>query len=180
MNCVNHRILRRAGAGFLAVAALLSLLAAEAQVSPKPAGGQPLRISMDFNEVELPAFVRFISELTGKKFVLDDKVTEKMKVSVFSPTKVTVDQAYSMFLAALEVSRLTALPKGNIIQIVPVGEVPPEREVFVYKLKHANAADLSTMLVNLTAKSQTAVLSPGTRPPLKPINEFDAPVSIFA
>jgi general secretion pathway protein D len=180
MNCVNHRILRRAGAGFLAVAALLSLLAAEAQVSPKPAGGQPLRISMDFNEVELPAFVRFMSELTGKNFVLDDKVTEKMKVSVFSPTKVTVDQAYSMFLAALEVSRLTALPKGNIIQIVPVGEVPPEREVFVYKLKHANAADLSTMLVNLTAKSQTAVLSPGTRPPLKPINEFDAPVSIFA
>lgn len=151
-----------------------------AQAPTKTASPPTVRISMDFNEVELPAFVRFISELTGKNFVLDDKISEKTKVSVFSPTKVTVDQAYSMFLAALEVSRLTALPKGNIIQIVPVGEVPPDRDVFVYKLKHANAAELSTMLVNLTAKSQTVTPTAGARPPLKPINEFEAPVSIFA
>ncbi len=179
MNCgkVPYRSLL---AGWLLAAALILPPAATAQTAGKTPAPQPVRISMDFNEVELPAFVRFMSELTGKNFVLDDKITDKVKVSVFSPTKVTVDQAYNMFLAALEVTRLTALPRGNIIQIVPVGEVPPDRDVFVYKLKHASAADLSTLLVNLTAKSQTVTTTPGGRPPLKPINEFEAPVSIFA
>src|SRR4249920_2020071 len=89
---------------------------------------QTPRVTLDFNEVELPVFVRFMSELTGKNFVLDDSIKKTSgKVSLFSPTKVTVDQAYNMFLAALEVSRLTAVPRGNIIQIVQTAEVPPER-----------------------------------------------------
>ncbi len=32
------------------------------------------KITLDFNEVEIPVFVRFISELTGKNFVLDEAI----------------------------------------------------------------------------------------------------------
>ena len=46
---------------------------------------------------------------------------------MYSPTKVTPDQAYSMFVSALEVSRLAVVSKGNINQIVAMGELPPER-----------------------------------------------------
>lgn len=137
---------------------------------------------MEFNEVELPVFVRFISELTGKNFVLDDAVKKAGgKISVFSPTKVTPDQAYLMFVSALEVSRLAVVTKGTVYQIVPMGELPPERGVFVYKLKHANATDLAAVLTNLVARSQTvAQTAPGVRPPFRPLTEFEAPVQVFA
>jgi len=140
------------------------------------------RVSLDFNDVELSVFVRFISELTGKNFVLDDAVKKVGgKISVFSPTKVTTSQAYSLFVSALEVSRLAVVQKGPVYQIVPMGELPPERGVFVYKLKNANATDLAAVLTNLVARSQTvAQTSPGVRPPIRPLSEFEAPVQVFA
>ncbi len=145
-------------------------------------GGSSERVSLDFNDVELSVFVRFISELTGKNFVLDDVVKKAGgKISVYSPTKVTHDQAYSMFVAALEVSRLTVIPKGNVNQIVAMGDLPPERGVFVYKLKNAQSTDLAAILTNLVARSQTvAQTAPGTRPPFRPLSEFEAPVQVFA
>lgn len=140
------------------------------------------RVSLDFNDIELSVFVRFISELTGKNFVLDDVVKKAGgKISVYSPTKVTPDQAYSMFVAALEVSRLAVITKGNVHQVVAMGDLPPERGAFVYKLKHANATDLAAILTNLVARSQTvAQTAPGTRPLFRPLSEFEAPVQVFA
>lgn len=143
---------------------------------------QPAKIALDFNDVDIPVFVRFISELTGKNFVLDETVKKQGgKISVFSPTKVTPDQAYNMFVSALEVARLAVVPKGSVYQIVQMGDLPPERGVFVYKLKHANATDLAAVLTNLVARSQTvAQTTPGTRPPIRPLTEFEAPVQVFA
>ncbi|MEO8047553.1 MAG: secretin N-terminal domain-containing protein [Nitrospirota bacterium] len=145
-------------------------------------GNNSGRVSLDFNDVELSVFVRFISELTGKNFVLDEVVKKAGgKLSVYSPTKVTPDQAYSMFVAALEVSRLAIIAKGNVHQIVAMGELPPERGAYVYKLKNANATDLAAILTNLVARSQTVVqATPGTRPLFRPLSEFEAPVQVFA
>jgi general secretion pathway protein D len=145
-------------------------------------GGPTGRVSLDFNDVELSVFVRFISELTGKNFVLDDVVKKAGgKISVYSPTKVTQDQAYSMFVAALEVSRLAVITKGNVHQIVAMGDLPPERGAFVYKLRNANATDLAAILTNLVARSQTvAQTAPGARPPFRALSEFEAPVQVFA
>lgn len=145
-------------------------------------GNNSGRVSLDFNDVELSVFVRFISELTGKNFVLDEVVKKAGgKISVYSPTKVTPDQAYSMFVAALEVSRLAVITKGNVHQIVAMGELPPERGAYVYKLKNANATDLAAILTNLVARSQTVVqATPGTRPLFRPLSEFEAPVQVFA
>ena len=145
-------------------------------------GSSSGRVSLDFNDVELSVFVRFISELTGKNFVLDEVVKKAGgKISVYSPTKVTPDQAYSMFVAALEVSRLAVVPKGGVYQIVAMGDLPPERGTFVYKLKNANATDLAAILTNLVARSQTvAQTAPGARPLFRPLSEFEAPVQVFA
>jgi general secretion pathway protein D len=151
-------------------------------IQAEGAGPLQAKIALDFNDVEIPVFVRFISELTGKNFVLDETVKKQGgKISVFSPTKVTPDQAYSMFVSALEVARLAVVPKGSVYQIVQMGDLPPERGVFVYKLKHANATDLAAVLTNLVARSQTvAQTAPGARPPIRPLTEFEAPVQVFA
>ncbi|HSQ51244.1 MAG TPA: secretin N-terminal domain-containing protein [Nitrospiraceae bacterium] len=162
--------------------ALLSGFLLPFNLQAESGGNASGRVSLDFNDVELSVFVRFISELTGKNFVLDDVVKKAGgRISVYSPTKVTHDQAYSMFVAALEVSRLAVITKGNVHQIVAMGDLPPERGAFVYKLKHANATDLAAILTNLVARSQTvAQTAPGTRPLFRPLSEFEAPVQVFA
>lgn len=144
---------------------------------------QPAKVSLDFNEIEIPVFARFIGEITGKNFVLDETIKKQGgKISAFSPTKVSPDQAFNMFVAALEAARIGVVKKdGNLYQIVPMGDLPPERGVFVYKLKHANATDLAAVLTNLVARSQTvAQITPGVRPPIRPLTEFEAPVQVFA
>jgi len=145
-------------------------------------GAQSAKIALDFNDVDIHVFVRFISELTGKNFVLDETIKKQGgKISVFSPTKVTPDQAYGMFVSALEVARLAVVPKGSVHQIVQMGDLPPERAVYVYKLKHASATDLAAVLTNLVARSQTvAQTAPGARPPMRSLTEFEAPVQVFA
>ncbi len=169
-------------ASLICLLAMLSGLLLPLAPRAESGGNSSGRVSLDFNDVELSVFVRFISELTGKNFVLDDVVKKAGgKISVYSPTKVTHDQAYSMFVAALEVSRLAVITKGNIHQIVAMGDLPPERGAFVYKLKHANATDLAAILTNLVARSQTvAQTAPGTRPLFRPLSEFEAPVQVFA
>ncbi len=169
--------------GICLILALLFFLALPPPLFSQNAGGHQTKVALEFNEVEIPVFVRFISELTGKNFVLDETIKKQGgKVSVFSPTKVSSDQAFTMFVAALEAARIAVVPKGgNLYQVVPMGDLPPERGVFVYKLKHANATDLAAVLTNLVARSQTvAQMTPGTRPPVRPLTEFEAPVQVFA
>ena len=162
---------------------LLSLVAfTSLAFSADATASHTTKVALEFNEVDIPVFVRFISELTGKNFVLDETIKKQGgKISVYSPTKVTPDQAYNMFVSALEVARIAVVQKGNVYQIVQMGDLPPERGVFVYKLKNANATDLATVLTNLVARSQTvAQPTPGTRPPIRPLTEFEAPVQVFA
>ena len=52
-------------------------------------------IVMNFQDVDLDQLVKFISEITGRNFILDDRV--KGKVTIISPGKITVDEAYAVF-----------------------------------------------------------------------------------
>ncbi len=52
-------------------------------------------VSIDFNDVDINVFIKFISELTGKNFVVDHRV--KGKVTIISPTKISVKEAYKVF-----------------------------------------------------------------------------------
>ncbi len=77
-------------------------------------------ITMDFQGVELPALVKFISEITGRNFILDEKV--KGKVTIISPRKISVDEAYAVFQSVLQVKGFTTVPSGSINKIVPAQE----------------------------------------------------------
>jgi general secretion pathway protein D len=75
------------------------------------------RISIDFHDADIRAVIKFISELTGKNFVVDSKV--KGKVTVISPMKITIEEAYRMFESILEVEGYTTVPAGKAIKIIP-------------------------------------------------------------
>ena len=69
---------------------------------------------MDFQDVDLDVLVKFISEITGKNFILDDRV--KGKVTIISPGKISVDEAYAVFQSVLQVKGFTTVPSGAVHQ----------------------------------------------------------------
>ena len=77
-------------------------------------------VSIDFNNVDIGVFIKFISDLTKRNFIVDDKV--RGKVTIISPGKITVAEAYRVFESVLEVYGYTTVPSGRITKIVPSPE----------------------------------------------------------
>ncbi len=74
-------------------------------------------VSIDFNNVDINVFIKFISELTGQNFVVDDRV--KGKVTIISPAKISLGEAFKVFESVLEVHGYTTVKAGEITKIVP-------------------------------------------------------------
>jgi hypothetical protein len=74
-------------------------------------------VTIDFDNVDIGVFVKFVSELTGKNFVIDDKV--KGKVTIISPKKIPVGDVYKVFLSVLEVYGFTTVSVGDMIKVIP-------------------------------------------------------------
>jgi general secretion pathway protein D len=77
-------------------------------------------VEIDFDDVDILVFVKFVSEATGKNFVVDPKV--KGKVNIVSSEKMPVDEVYKVFQSVLEVHGYTTVEAGSIIKIVPSSE----------------------------------------------------------
>jgi general secretion pathway protein D len=84
------------------------------------ANGNERLITMDFQDVDLPVLVKFISEITGKNFIVDDKV--RGKITIISPGRISVDEAYLVFQSVLQVKGFTTVQAGAIIKIVQTAE----------------------------------------------------------
>jgi len=78
-------------------------------------------ITMNFQNVDIPVLAKFISEITGRNFIIDESV--RGKVTIISPTKVTPEQAYSIFQSVLQVKGFTTVQAGKVIKIEPARNV---------------------------------------------------------
>lgn len=114
-------------------------------------------VTLDFNNVDLPVLVKLVSELTGKNFVIDEKV--RGKVSLISPKKIPASRVYEVFLSVLELKGLTVVKSGDIHQIRPFAEVQPERAVHVVRLVNMKVEEIAKVLRGLIAKPATRTRS---------------------
>ncbi|MGE0684528.1 MAG: type II secretion system secretin GspD [Candidatus Binatia bacterium] len=101
--------------------------------------GEQRRVAMNFQDVDIPVLARFVSELTNKNFIVDEKV--RGKVTVISPTKVTPTEAYTIFQSVLQVKGFTTVPSGGIIKIVPSKDARQAGLPTVYNGSLAAAGD---------------------------------------
>jgi general secretion pathway protein D len=112
--------MRRVNAGTIAALALLVLLGPRTvPAAAATAAGHPTTdmITMNFQNVDIPVLAKFISEITGKNFIVDESV--RGKVSIISPSKVTPEQAYQIFQSVLQLKGFTTVQAGKIIKIIP-------------------------------------------------------------
>jgi len=149
---------RRLSTFITALVMLCTLLA------PLPAAAKG--VVLNFSDVDISTMVKFISDLTGKNFVLDDRV--KGKISVYSPSKLTPDEAFNLFTSVLELKGFTLIKVGKIYKIIPTaaakqsgmkvltdGVRGPVNEAYVARvieLEHIAAQEAVTFLQPVVSK----------------------------
>jgi general secretion pathway protein D len=82
---------------------------------PLPASAKG--VILNFSDVDIATMVKFISDLTGKNFVMDERV--KGKISVYSPAKLSNEEAFNVFTSVLELKGFTLIQSGKVFKIVP-------------------------------------------------------------
>ncbi len=133
-------------------------------------------VTIDFDDVDIRLFIKFISELTGKNFVVDKGV--KGNVTIISPTKISIEEAYRVFESVLEIHGFTTVPAGKIVKVVPAVQarskdietllreeaVSPEDKVVtqLIPLRYADPNDLKKLFAPLISKSSVMVSYPPT------------------
>lgn len=150
---------------FLRTFCILALISSLFVSTALSAGGGK-GVVLNFNEVDISTMVKFISDLTGKNFILDDRV--KGKISVYSPSKLSTEEAYNVFTSVLELKGFTVVQSGKVAKIVPSsaakqsgfkllskGEQAPVNENYVAqvtKLDYITAQEAVTFLQPMISK----------------------------
>ena len=133
-------------------------------------------VTIDFDNVDLQVFVKFVSELTGKNFVIDEKV--KGKVTIISPRKISIDEVYKVFESVLEVYGFATVTAADVIKIVPalqarekqlatlVGKQDGNQEdkmvTQIISLENANPDEVKKVLDPLVSRSSIIMSYPPT------------------
>jgi general secretion pathway protein D len=107
-------------------------------------------ILLNFKDVDILQIINLMSDLTGKNFLVDEKV--RGRVTVIAPKPVTLDEAYNVFLSILEVQGFTVVPQGPITKIIPSREIkesPLPTEVDGYPRTPRESDEFITQLIPL-------------------------------
>jgi len=133
-------------------------------------------VSIDFNNVDINVLIKFISELTGKNFIVDQRV--KGKVTIISPSKISIEEAYRVFESVLEVHGFAAVRAGEVIKILSLPDArtknietkireeagSPEDKIVtqLIPLKYADADEIKRLFAPLVSKSSVILSYPPT------------------
>jgi general secretion pathway protein D len=104
-------------------------------------------VTLNFTNIDIAALVKVMSALTRRNFVLDERVAGK--VTLMTPTKITPDEAYQVFLSALEIKGFTAVEDGMVTRIIPAATAR-QSGLRVYKDDDYSGQGFITKLIRLT------------------------------
>ncbi|MDB5036877.1 MAG: ral secretion pathway protein [Bacteriovoracaceae bacterium] len=135
-------------------------------ILPAGAPGKNDKVRMDFVQVEIEDIVKYFAERLHKKFIYDPTILSG-KVTIISPTEVTMREAYGAFLSAMEVRGYIIYPAGAYIKIekaanarkvpVPIYEgTTPNDDSYVTRiltLKYLLVRDISQAVRNLLSRT---------------------------
>ena len=77
-------------------------------------------VTLNFKKADIRAFIEFVSGFSDKNFLVDNRV--KGTVTIVSPSPISEDEAYDVFLSVLEVNGFAAVPSGSVVKIIPRAE----------------------------------------------------------
>jgi general secretion pathway protein D len=128
-------------------------------------------ITIDFDNVDIRLFIKYVSELTGKNFIVDKAV--QGNVTIISPTKISEDEAYQLFESVLEVNGFTTVAAGAITKIMPAARAlsqnintlshgdpsSPEDKIVtqIIPLHYTTPEEMKKVLIPLVSKTSVVI-----------------------
>jgi general secretion pathway protein D len=167
----SFKLIARFGLMFLVLISI-SFPSVQAARNTDKSKREPQRfVTIDFNNVDINVFIKFISELTGKNFVIDQRV--KGNVTIISPTKISIKEAYRVFESVLEVHGYSAVKAGKVTKIIPAPDArsknietklraevtsPQDRLVTqLMPLRYADPTEIKRLFTPMVSKSSVIV-----------------------
>lgn len=93
------------------------------QTNPKSVKALPWNTKVTLGQIDdtdLEEVIKTISRVTARNFIYDKKDVRNQKVTILTPSALTVGEAYQAFQTALEAAGLTLVQVGpNLIRILP-------------------------------------------------------------
>ena len=131
-------------------------------------------VRIDFDDAPITVIIDAISKLTGKNFIYDDRV--RGKVTIISPSPVTVKEAWAVFESVLKIKGFTAIPgPAGVLKIVPVRDAKESNiETIRDGRESENRDQYVTRMIPLYYIDATAITNT-----LKPLISKDAAVVVY-
>ncbi len=130
------------------------------------------KVTFNFVDVDLSSVVKFISDVTGKNFIYDDRV--KGNITIIAPSKLSVDDAFSLFTSVLELKGFTIVPSGKVYKIVPLSQAKQSGTELMKEEKTSVSDAYITRLIQLKSISASKAVSF-----LQPLIAKDGYISAF-
>ncbi len=130
-------------------------------------------ISFNFIDVEIPTVVKFISELTGDNFVYDERI--KGNITIVAPTKLTIEESFSLFTSVLSLKGYTIIPSGpKTYKIIPSSMAKQSGIISIDDKLPINEAYITKLISTEHIKAQDTLQF------LRPIISRDGHISVFS
>lgn len=162
-----------------AVASALGTQVARAQTEPAAdrleLDEQTGKVRIDFDNVGITVVIDAISKLTGKNFIYDDRV--RGKVTIISPSPVSITEAWAVFESVLKIKGFTAIPgPAGVFKIIPLRDAKESNiETVRDGRESANRDQYVTRMIPLYYIDATAIANT-----LKPLISKDAALVLYA
>jgi general secretion pathway protein D len=88
-----------------------------AQAEVQHVEGREDFVTLNFSNIDISALVKVMSELLHRNFLLDERV--RGKVTIMTPMRISPQEAYQVFLSALEIKGFTAIEDGQVTRVIP-------------------------------------------------------------
>ncbi|HPQ41554.1 MAG TPA: secretin N-terminal domain-containing protein, partial [bacterium] len=141
-------------------------------------GGDPAvsdAVTFDFDAVDIRSFIKIVSELTGRNYVVDPAVTGQ--ITVTSPQPVPMDAVDDVFQSVLNVYGFVAVSEKDIVKIVPAIRAREGGELVgtdvrrgddtyvtrIFRLERADVNELRSVVSPLLSRAGHVSAHPGSR-----------------
>jgi general secretion pathway protein D len=158
----------------LATASPIALAQTSADEEPLLLDEGTGKVRIDFDDASITVIIDAIARLTGKNFIYDDRV--RGKVTIISPSPVTVEEAWAVFESVLKIKGFTAIPgPAGVFKIVPVRDAKESNiETIRDGRESENRDQYVTRMIPLYYIDATAITNT-----LKPLISKDAAVVVY-
>lgn len=118
--------------------------------------------TLDMRGVDIREFINTISKMTGKTIITDDKV--RGKVDIQSPSKLTGEELYEIFLVQLGISGYSVIDAGsNILKVIPAQGAKLQGSEVTIGIPDRSSEEIITRVVavrNVNAEQLATTLRP--------------------